>query len=210
MKILFVFGSQLLLEGINSILNKLYRNVTTIHTSSVQDLEFQLKSTKWDLVIVDADQGAIFIEKILQLFKHSSSALQTIFMYEVLTQKGLMAYRMGLKGSFSKSDSKENIELAFKTVLSGQVYVPQSLILNIICDGHVFTNLEHQIGLLSNKEKELLSYLSLGKRMKEITQLMNLAPSTLSTHKHRIMQKIRLHSNQEFNSFLKAYAESFR
>lgn len=210
MKILFLFGSQLLQEGINSILNKLYKNVTLSNISSLQELELQLNTNIWDLVIVDADQGFLFIEKILKLTKQSDTDLKTIFIYEVLDQKGLMAYRMGLKGSFSKTDSKENIELAFKTVLTGQVYVPQSLILSIICDGHVFTNLEHQVGLLSNKEKKLLFYLSQGKRMKEITQLMNLAPSTLSTHKHRIMQKLRLNTNQEFNSFLKAYTESFR
>jgi DNA-binding NarL/FixJ family response regulator len=210
MKILFVFGSQLLQEGINSILNKLYKNVSISYLSSLQELEFQLNTHKWDLVIVDADQGVLFVEKILKLTKQRDPELKLIFIYEVLDQKGLMAYRKGLKGSFSKSDSRENIELAFKTVLAGQVYVPQSLILNIICDGHVFTNLEHQIGLLSNKEKELLSYLSQGKRMKEITQLMNLAPSTLSTHKHRIMQKLKLNSNQEFNSFLKAYADNSR
>lgn len=210
MKILFLFGSQLLLEGINSILKKLYKNVSISYLTSLPELEFQLNARKWDLVIVDADQGFLFIEKILKLTKLKDANIKTIFFYEVLNQKGLMAYRLGLKGSFSKSDSKANIELAFKTVLNGQVYVPQSLILNIICDGYVFTNLEHQVGLLSNKEKELLFFLSQGKRMKEITQLMKLAPSTLSTHKHRIMQKLRLNTNQEFNSFLKAYSDSFR
>jgi two-component system invasion response regulator UvrY len=210
MKVLFVFGSQLLIEGINSILTKLFKSTTYLHLSSLSELENQLQTAQWDLLIVDADQGSLFTEKVLALVQQKNSVAKTVFVYEALTQKGLIAFRQGLMGAFSKTDSRENIELAFKTVLSGQIYVPQSVILNIICEGHVFTNLEHQVSLLSIKEKELLYFLSKGKRMKEITQLMNLAPSTLSTHKQRIMRKMSLHSTQEFNSFLKAYAETLK
>lgn len=210
MRVLFAFGSQLLTEGINAILAKLFKNTTSLHLSSFVDLEKKLEEEPWDLLIVDADQGFLFTDAILSLVNSRYDELKTLFVYEKLDQKSLLAFRMGLKGCFSKYDNKENIELAFKTVLSGQIYVPQSIILNIICEGHVFTNLEHQVSLLSLKEKELLFFLGKGKRMKEITQLMNLAPSTLSTHKNRIMRKMSLHSTQEFNSFLKAYAETLK
>lgn len=210
MRVLFAFGSQLLTEGINAILAKLFKNTSSFYLSSFVDLEKQLEEQPYDLLIVDADQGFLFTDAILSLVNSRYDQLKTLFVYEKLDQKSLLAFRMGLKGCFSKYDNKENIELAFKTVLSGQIYVPQSIILNIICEGHVFTNLEHQVSLLSQKEKELLFFLAKGKRMKEITQLMKLAPSTLSTHKNRIIRKMSLHSAQEFNSFLKAYAETLK
>lgn len=209
-KILFVFGSQLLIEGIKALVAKIFPEASFSDVFSLNELDNKLRADKWDLLIFDADQGLLFSSELLNQVKKVSPKTNTVFMYENITQKVLLAYREGLRGCFSKTDSRENIELAIKTVLSGQVYVPQSVILKIICEGHVFSNLEHQISLLSEKEKEMLSYLSQGKRMKEITQLMNLAPSTLSTHKHRIMRKMSLNSSQEFNSFLKAYSESLK
>ena len=208
MRILFVFGSQLLMEGIRTVLEKLFVNSSYVLVTSKNELEKQLAATNWDLLVVEVDNPVFDAESILLRANELLPAIKTIFVCDHADRRVLQAYRKGLKGSFSKFDSKEGVELAFKTVVSGQIYVPQSVILNVICDGHVFTDLEHQLTLLTEKEKSLLSHLCSGKRMKEITQLMKLAPSTLSTHKHRIIRKMGITSAQEFNSFLKVYAET--
>ncbi len=41
--------------------------------------------------------------------------------------------------------------------------------------------------------------------MKEVAQSLSMAPSTLSTHKLRIAQKLNLVSDSDFDSFLIAY-----
>jgi DNA-binding NarL/FixJ family response regulator len=176
----------------------------------VDELNEQMLKSRWDLIIVDIDQHVELTAEIMQQIKSNVPSAKTIFFYEHANRNLLAAYRMGLKGSFSKIDSKENVELAIKTVAAGEVYVPQSVILNLICEGHIMTNFEHKLSLLSDKENLLLNHLSKGKRMKEITQLMHLAPSTLSTHKRRIMHKMGIQSSQEFNSFVKAYKESLK
>lgn len=208
MQILFVFGSQLLMEGIKTVLEKLYSNSSYTMVTSKSELESKLVTAKWDLLIVEVDNPVFDAESILLKANELAPDIKIIFVSDQADRRILQAYRKGLKGSFSKFESREGVELAFKTVASGQIYVPQSVIMNVICDGHVFTDLEQQLALLTDKEKTLLSFLCSGKRMKEITQLMKLAPSTLSTHKHRIIRKMGITSPKEFNSFLKVYAES--
>ena len=208
MQILFVFGSQLLMEGIKTVLDKLFTNSTYELALSKIDLENHLRARSWDLLVVEAENPDFDAESILQRALELSPTIKTLFVCDHSDRRILQAYRKGLKGSFSKFEKKEGVELAFKTVIAGQVYVPQSVIMNVICDGHVFTDLEHQLSLLSEKEKTVLTYLCKGKRMKEIAQLLNLAPSTLSTHKHRIIRKMGIASQQEFNNFLKVYADS--
>ena len=121
MRVLFAFGSQLLTEGVNAILTKLFKNTTSLYISSFVDLEKKLEEEPWDLLIVDADQGFLFTDAILSLVNSKYDELKTLFVYDTLDQKSLLAYRKGLRGCFSKYDNRENIELAFKTVLSGQI-----------------------------------------------------------------------------------------
>jgi DNA-binding NarL/FixJ family response regulator len=61
------------------------------------------------------------------------------------------------------------------------------------------------INLLSEKEIAVLKQLRKGQRMKEVAQSLSMAPSTLSTHKLRIAQKLNLLSDSDFDSFLIAY-----
>lgn len=210
MQILFVFSSQLLMEGIKTVLEKLFPDSVYERSSTFTDFERLLHKAKWDLLIVEADNNAIDALGILKSANEISPRTKTVFVYDNLDRRVLQAYRKGLKGSFTTLESKEGVELAFKTIVSGQIYLPQSVIMNVICEGHVFSDIENQISLLSEKEKAVLALLCQGKRMKEISQIMKLAPSTLSTHKHRIIRKMGIASPQEFYSFLKQYAAKIR
>lgn len=208
MQILFVFGSQLLMEGIKAVLDKIYINSSYALVTKESELETKLINGKWDILVIEVNNPFMEAEGLLLRAKELAANIKIIFVCDQADRNVLQAYRKGLHGSISKFESKEGVELAFKTVVAGQIYVPQSIIMNVICDGHIFTDLEQQMTLLTQKEKTLLAFLCSGKRMKEITQLMKLAPSTLSTHKHRIIRKMGITSPQEFNGFLKLYAES--
>lgn len=208
MQILFVFGSQLLMEGIKAVLDKIYINSSYVLVTKESELETKLITGKWDMLVIEVNNPFMEAEGLLLRAKELAANIKIIFVCDQADRNVLQAYRKGLHGSISKFESKEGVELAFKTVVAGQIYVPQSIIMNVICDGHIFTDLEQQMSLLTQKEKTLLAFLCSGKRMKEITQLMKLAPSTLSTHKHRIIRKMGITSPQEFNGFLKLYAES--
>ena len=142
---------------------------------------------------------------MIPVLKKHIPHIKIIFIYEQLSREILGAYRAGISGSFFRGDSLDTIKIAFQTVLNGEVYVPHTIIINLICEGHLFFDMPDLINLLSKKEIAVLKQLRKGQRMKEVAQSLSMAPSTLSTHKLRIAQKLNLVSDSDFDSFLIAY-----
>ncbi|HEU5403027.1 MAG TPA: response regulator transcription factor, partial [Terriglobales bacterium] len=57
--------------------------------------------------------------------------------------------------------------------------------------------LQDSYDLLTDREKEILQLLAEGKSNKEVAGQLNLSPSTVETHRTRIMQKLDLHSSAD-------------
>ena len=164
--------------------------------------------TDFNLLILDADAQAFDPVEILRGVKKRSPEKKVIFVCEKLGRMVLHAYRSGLDGCFSKKENTSEIIAALGAVLGGKVHVPQSIIMNILCDGFVFTDFDTKLGQLSKRELDVIEYIASGKSMKESARILGLAPSTLSAHKQRIMKKLGLTSSHEFNSFLQAFMQT--
>jgi DNA-binding NarL/FixJ family response regulator len=52
-------------------------------------------------------------------------------------------------------------------------------------------------GLLTDREKEVLQLLAEGRSNKEVASLLNVALSTVETHRSSLMQKLHLHNTAE-------------
>jgi len=57
--------------------------------------------------------------------------------------------------------------------------------------------LSDSYGLLTDREKEVLQLLAEGRSNKEVATLLNLALSTIETHRASLMQKLNLHNTAE-------------
>lgn len=209
MQILYAIRSFIFAEGIQSLFRVEGYQVDSpsfCFVSSDKILQ-KLSEALFQILIVDVDYldgpADLFFKKI----KEIHPALKVIAIAENLDRKILKAYRKGIAASFSKNESKDNVILAIRTILSNQVYVPNSIIMGMISEGHVFTDMESQLKLLSAKEILVVEQLSAGKRMKEVSQEMKIAPSTLSTHKLRIMKKLSLENRRALLNFITAYLD---
>jgi DNA-binding NarL/FixJ family response regulator len=58
-------------------------------------------------------------------------------------------------------------------------------------------NLTDSYGLLTDREKEVLQLLAEGRSNKEVASLLNVAVSTVETHRSSLMQKLDLHNTAE-------------
>jgi DNA-binding NarL/FixJ family response regulator len=79
--------------------------------------------------------------------------------------------------------------------------------MNILCDGFVFTEVDARLNQLTKREITVLEKIAENSSMKGAARLLNLAPSTLSAHKQRIMKKLGLNNGQEFNNFVRAFEQ---
>ncbi|MEY4586054.1 MAG: hypothetical protein RIT05_472 [Bacteroidota bacterium] len=207
MRSLFLIKEPLLVEGLSTLLSKMVDELSLkVAEGGKEDEILQLVSEKnFDLFVLDTVSYKEQAIDLIQVLKNHVPQLKIIFIYERLSREILSAYRAGISGTFFRGDSLDTIKIVFQTVLNGEIYVPHTIIINLICEGHLFFDMPDLINLLSEKEIAVLKQLRRGKRMKEVAQHLSMAPSTLSTHKLRIAQKLNLVSDSDFDSFLIAY-----
>lgn len=207
MRSLFLIKEPLLVEGLSTLLSKMVDELSLKVAEDGKEAEIlQLVSEKnFDLFVLDTVSYNEQAIDLIQVLKNHIPQLKIIFIYERLSREILSAYRAGISGTFFRGDSLDTIKIVFQTVLNGEIYVPHTIIINLICEGHLFFDMPDLINLLSEKEIAVLKQLRRGKRMKEVAQQLSMAPSTLSTHKLRIAQKLNLVSDSDFDSFLIAY-----
>ncbi|MCH8490944.1 MAG: response regulator transcription factor [Oceanicaulis sp.] len=110
--------------------------------------------------------------------------------------------RLGLKGFVSKIAGDQEILLAVKTVLSGNVFLSNNSLLQHLSSSNTF---ENPFKSLSNRELEVLNQLLTGKGIKEISALMNLGSSTIATQKARIFEKLRINNLLELYQLANQY-----
>lgn len=139
------------------------------------DVQFQLSQpspatqtdileTEFDLLILDADAQDFDSVEILRGIKKRSPEKKVLFVCEKLGRTVLHAYRSGLDGCFSKKENTSEIIAALGAVLGGKVHVPQSIIMNILCDGFVFTDFDTKLGQLSKRELDVLEHIASGRK----------------------------------------------
>lgn len=98
----------------------------------------------------------------------------------------------GADGFLSKSANNDEINTAIQTVLAGKQYVSERV------KDHLFSAMiqnkgpQNPVDLLSTRETDVLQYLLSGKAISEIAELMNLSPTTVSTYKNRIFDKLQV------------------
>lgn len=207
MKVLLCFETHLLAEGIKRVMLQLTAEAHFDLLSPEDRAIERILDADFDLLLLDADSKQADASDILQKVKTRSPYLKVMFVYDRLGSDVLKAFRNGLDGCFSKKESTEDVKMAISAVLDGKVHVPQAIIMNIICEGFVFTDFDSRLNQLTKREVSVLHHISSASSMKEAAQLMKLAPSTLSAHKQHIMKKLKIGTGQEFNNFLRAFEQ---
>jgi DNA-binding NarL/FixJ family response regulator len=207
MRTLFLIKEPLLVEGLSMLLSKMVNDFSLKVAQDEKEGEILrlISGKSFDLFVLDTVSYKKHAIDLIRILKDDFPQIKIIFIYESLSREILSAYRAGISGSFFRGDSLDTIKIVFQTVLNGEVYVPHTIIINLICEGHLFFDMPDLINLLSQKEIAVLKQLRKGQRMKEVAQSLSMAPSTLSTHKLRIAQKLNLLSDSDFDSFLIAY-----
>ncbi len=113
------------------------------------------------------------------------------------------ALREGASGYMTKESAPEELADAIRRIASGRKYISavlaERLADDLQSDG---TTVQHE--LLSEREYEVFLLIASGKTVSEIAQELSLSVTTVSTHRRRILEKMRLSNNAEIIQY--AYA----
>lgn len=158
-----------------------------------QALEY-LRREPFDLVIADLSMpgmsGLDLIRRIKEGFPGVAVLVLTMHSEE---QYALRAFQAGASGYVTKDCASDELVSAVRKVAAGGVFVTSVLAERVVqqLNGR---RPPSDLGVLSNRELEVMQRIVAGERMSDIAQALHLSIKTVSTHKSRILDKLHLDS----------------
>ncbi len=157
-----------------------------------ETVEF-IKTNKIDLVILDINlpggNNIQMLDSLNEIQKNIRVLMFSAYEENLYATRYLQA---GAKGYLHKQNSNAEIKKAIQTVCSGGVYMSDD-VKNIMLN-KMLNHDENQnpLDLLSNREFEVAQMLIYGHGITDISNLLNLQMSTVSTYKNRIFEKLNV------------------
>ncbi|WP_045521206.1 response regulator transcription factor [Neobacillus niacini] len=113
------------------------------------------------------------------------------------------ALKAGASGYLLKSSLGQELVTAIRQVNAGQAYLYPNAQKKVI--EHVFHDsweeYNDSFDLLTEREKEICSFVAKGYTNKETGELLNISPRTVETHKSKIMEKLNLTTRRDLVQF---------
>ena len=157
-----------------------------------ETVEF-IKTNKIDLVILDINlpggNNIQMLDSLNEIQKNIRVLMFSAYEENLYATRYLQA---GAKGYLHKQNSNAEIKKAIQTVCSGGVYMSddvKNIMLNKMLNHDEDQN---PLDLLSNREFEVAQMLIYGHGITDISSLLNLQMSTVSTYKNRIFEKLNV------------------
>ena len=155
----------------------------------VKDL---LHTKEVDVLILDLElEGLSSIFEVKSILKNFPKT--KIIIFSDLSEQiyAPNAIKAGVSGFLSKKEKLETLGQAIIKVHQGKVIINETVKKNLALIAKQNKS-ERLYRKLSNREVEVLRYLSDGKKNKEIAKTLNLNEKTISTYKLRLLQKLNV------------------
>jgi DNA-binding NarL/FixJ family response regulator len=188
-------------QGLRRVLEERPDWVVVAEAGNGRDAVKQAEELKPDVAILDIAMPLLNgIEATRQIVKRSPATrvlVLTMHSDEVYVNQILKA---GATGYLLKDSADVDLIKAVGDVSVGKSFFSPG-VAQLMLDDHVrrladrgFTD---RYELLSEREREVFQLIAEGKANKEIAHILSISPSTVETHRARIMEKLDLHSAAE-------------
>ena len=191
--------------GIKSLLLKGLPEYIVDEAEDESDIEMWVKQKKYQLIILDIDipQGD-FVKLMHWLLTITPDANILIFSMHDESIYGQRCLQLGAKGYLHKSANDNVILNAINRVLSGKKYISPDLA-ELLSDNKTSDSSLNPLLKLSLREMEIMLLLNKGRTLAEICEVLKIQYSTVSTFKHRIMEKLNVKSMHSLYKFMQSY-----
>ncbi|EFK34913.1 Response regulator uvrY [Chryseobacterium gleum] len=177
--------------------------------SEVEDYKSLYKlilNEKPDLAIMDVNMPNGTVQEAIDYIKvHQPELKILIFSSQDEELYGMRYLKMGAGGYLSKLSSTEVIETALTSMLNKGRYVSDNIKDAIFLESLTGAAKNSPLEALSDRELQIANKLAEGLPLKEISNLLNLHSSTISTYKNRLFEKLKIRSIPELVEILRLY-----
>jgi len=210
-QILLVDDHPVVLDGLTTIINH-ERDLNVC--GEADDAHEALKAVaelKPDIVVVDISlknsDGIELTKTIKSKYPKLPVVVLSVHDESVYAERALIA---GAKAYLMKDAVSENIVKAIRTVLSGEIYVSNTIskkFLHKIAGDKVDTN-KTTIEKLSDREFEVFRLIGEGYKPSQIAKKLHLSVKTIETYRGRLKEKLNLNSAIEILQYAIKWAKS--
>lgn len=145
-----------------------------------------------DVLVIDLElEGLASIFEVKNILKNFTKT--KIIIYSGLSEQiyAPNAIKAGVSGFISKREKLETLGQAIVKVNQGKIIINETVKKNMALIAKQSKS-ERLYRKLSNREVEVLRYLSGGKKNNEISEILGLNEKTISTYKLRLLQKLNV------------------
>ncbi len=158
----------------------------------------------WDIVILDItlpDRSGLDVLKELKNVLPGLPVL--ILSMHPEEQFAVRALKAGAAGYVTKESVPEELVKAIRKVLEGGKYVSPKLAEKLAVDLELEAESERPLHeTLSHREYQVMCMITSGKRIKDIAEELYLSVKTVSTHRTRILEKMKMKNNVELTRYV--------
>ena len=151
----------------------------------------------WDLLVLDISMPGKNGLELIKLIRQDKPRLPIlIFSMHQEEQYAVRALRAGASGYLTKESDSAVLIAAMRKVAAGGVHVSEK-VAQLLARGHMPSTDELPHTRLSDRELQIFEKIVAGVRLIDIAGELNLSIKTVSTHKSRILQKMKLASDTD-------------
>lgn len=188
--------------GLMQILRDEYPAADIVEVADGEALVHEVMKSDFDLVISDLDMPGRSGLEALEQIKASRPDLPVLILS--IYPEDLYAIRVlkaGASGFLNKNSAPDELIQAIERIRMGKKYITPEIAEKLLIHGDSDKK-PHE--LLTNREFEIFKLLALGKTVSQIASALSLAPTTVSTHRSRIMEKLGVSTNPELTRYASA------
>lgn len=192
--------------GTSIVLQDVISGANITQAANFEETITLLRNNKFHLLLLDINMpGGNNIKMVESILAIQPDLKILIFSSYEESIYALRYIEAGALGYINKNSSKNDLKDAIETVLSGKKYMSreiQGLYYNTFTIGKSSKLKANVLNKLSNREMDVAKHLFKGLGVVEISKIMKLKSSTISTYKSRIFQKLQIENISELIEIL--------
>lgn len=201
MRILITDDHAVVRQGLKGILAAEFRRAEFGEAATAQEAIEQVWKTPWDVVILDLTMPGRSGLEALQEIRQARPRLPVLVLsMHPEDQFAVRLLKSGAAGYMTKETAPEELVGAVKKVIAGGRYVSPGLAEKMA--SYLAMDVErapHE--RLSDREFLVLREIASGRTPTDIARLHGLSVKTISTYRHRILEKTGLRNNAELTHY---------
>ena len=200
-KILIADDHAIVREGLKQIVAEESDMKVTGEAANANELFELLDKDSWEIVVLDINMpGKSGLEALKEMKTRNIKVPVLILSMFSEDQYGLRAIKAGAAGYLKKVSAPTELVSAIRKIVGGGKYISPTLA-EKLADNFDANNKKVPHQNLSDREYQIMCFISLGKSAEEIAEELAISIHTVYSYRNRILEKMHLKSNVELTQY---------